>query len=440
MKMEPHTIEHMATQLITHYDHPAQFEPMMPSEALSRPLYEKASDLMLAGKSLAGLAMAHPRSEIRALLRSMNSYYTNLMEGEHTRPSEIEEALQADFSGNAKLARRQRLAVSHIQTEQECESSIDRMRERGEDATRWLYSTEALEWLHDRLFSGLSTDELTQSDGTVVSPGHIRTRHVAVGVHHPPIAKSLPAFLDRWSSFYGGMRRGDVAVAGLAASHHRLAWIHPFQDGNGRVARLHTHLVLHAMGITGGLWSPLRGFARTEYRYKALLHAADNHRAGDLDGRGNLTQMGLLAWMDYVLDVCIDQVALMGQQLDIQGMSDRIAAALTFDETTAKTGVRMEALRPLHYLFATQAELTRAEFRTMTGLGDRVATSTLSALIQQGYLATDSAYGPVRFAVPRHALRFYFPALWPEAEKDAALVEGDRHGDAPVPHRAKRRS
>ena len=44
----------------------------------------------------------------------------------------------------------------------------------------------------------------------------------------------------------------------------------------------------------------------------------------------------------------------MGKQLDIQGMSDRIAAALTFDETIAKTGVRLEALRPLHYLFAAQ--------------------------------------------------------------------------------------
>ena len=440
MTRESHIISHMATQSIAHYDHPAQFEPLMPSEALSRPLYEKASDLMLAGKSLAGLAMAHPRSEIRALLRSMNSYYTNLMEGEHTRPSEIEEALHADFTGNAKLARRQRLAVSHIHTEQECEETLGEAIEDKDEAVRWLYSSEALEWLHDRLFDGLSTDELSQSDGTVMAPGCLRTRHVAIGAHHAPIASSLDVFLNRWASFYGGMRRGDVAVAGLMAAHHRLAWVHPFQDGNGRVARLHTHLVLHTMGITGGLWSPLRGFARTQEQYRTLLHEADNHRAGDLDGRGNLTQKGLVAWMDYALDVCLDQVKFMSKQLDIQGMSDRIAAALTFDETTAKTGVRLEALRPLHYLFATQSELSRADFRTMTGLGDRVATSTLSALIRQGYLATDSAYGAVRFAVPRHALRFYFPALWPEAEKDAALVEGGRHGDAPVPHRPKRRS
>jgi hypothetical protein len=56
----------------------------------------------------------------------------------------------------------------------------------------------------------------------------------------------------------------------------------------------------------------------------------------------------------------------------------------------------------------------------MTGLGDRVATGLVSALLREGYLATDSAYGALRFAIPRHALRFYFPALWPEAEAEAA--------------------
>lgn len=70
-----------------------------------------------------------------------------------------------------------------------------------------------------------------------------------------------------------------------------------------------------------------------------------------------------------------------------------------------------EALLPLHCLFATQPELGRANFKAMTGLGERVATSTVSTLLQRGFLATDSLYGSLRFAVPRHALQFYFPAL-----------------------------
>ena len=73
-------------------------------------------------------------------------------------------------------------------------------------------------------------------------------------------------------------------------------------------------------------------------------------------------------------------------------------------------------LRALHYLFATQADLERADFKAMLGLGDRLATAQVSALLKRGLLASDSPYGKLRFGVTQHALRFYFPGLWPEAE------------------------
>jgi hypothetical protein len=123
--------------------------------------------------------------------------------------------------------------------------------------------------------------------------------------------------------------------------------------------------------------------------------------------------------------MCIDQVEFMGRQMDVRGMRDRVSAALSFEESIVRSGVRSEALAPLHYLFATQAQLGRAEFKAMTGLGERVATGMLSALLRRGFLASDTPYGDVRFAVPRHALRFYFPALWPEAEQDQALLQAE---------------
>ena len=256
-----------------------------------------------------------------------------------------------------------------------------------------------------------------------MTPGEFRQRQVAVGRHEAPTPDSLPLFLTRWSDVYGQVRRGEAAIVALAASHHRLAWVHPFVDGNGRVIRLHTHLLLHSIGLTNGLWSPLRGFARSETQYKALLQAADEHRWGDLDGRGNLTQAGLVDWILYTLNLCIDQVEFMTKQLDINGMRGRIEAALAFEAGSLKSGVRPEAIMPLHYLFATQTEMGRADFKMMLGLGDRVATEAISALLRRGFLSTDSPYGKLRFAVPHHALRFYFPALWPEAEQDEAFLE-----------------
>ena len=105
-------------------------------------------------------------------------------------------------------------------------------------------------------------------------------------------------------------KSGFARIASICSKHAAELqapwWMHPFLDGNGRVARLHTHVLLHSWGLTNGLWSPLRGFARTESRYKSLLQAADEHRRGDLDGRGNLTQAGLVEWIRYTLEVCID--------------------------------------------------------------------------------------------------------------------------------------
>jgi len=408
-------------QIIRHYDAPHQFEPLLPEERFLVPLLEKASDLTRAATAFGTTAVA--QSDLRVLLRAMNSFYTNRIEGEHTRPADIERALQEDFSGNADVARRQRLALAHIRAEEYCEETLDEAAVSGQQVVRELYSPDRLLWLHRQLFEGLGAEDLTLADGTVLVPGELRTRQVAVGMHEPPPASALSRFIARWAEVYGAVRRGELSLVAAAAAHHRLAWMHPFLDGNGRVARLHTHLLMHAMGFTRGLWSPVRGFARSEERYKAMLHAADEHRRGDLDGRGNLTQQGLVEWIAYTLDVCIDQVQFMRSQLDLGGMQDRIQAALTFDAHATASGVRVEALRPLHYLFVTQGELPRADFKAMTGLGERTATDLLSALLRNGYLASESAYGRLKFAVPRHALRFYFPNLWPEAERDADMLQ-----------------
>jgi len=409
----------MKSQKIACYDAPQHFEPLMPGALKLEPLLELAGDLVRESASLGAAAAPAARSELRALLRSMNSYYTNRIEGEHTRPSDIERALLQDYSGDADLARRQRLAVAHIATEQQCEERLDGMLAENRDAVpRWLYSAECVQWLHERLFSGLGDDDLRLADSSLMVPGRFRERQVAVGQHEAPLHTALDAFVSRWAQFYGSVRRGEASIVAAMASHHRLAWVHPFADGNGRVCRLHTHLVLHAAGLTHGLWSPLRGFARSQARYKQLLQAADEHRQGDLDGRGNLTEAGFVAWIGYALETCLDQARFMRQMLDVADIQSRIDAALTFEQSARQSGVRREALRPLHYLFVTQAELARADFKAMTGLGDRLATGLVSALISRGFLRSDTPYGKLRFAVPQHALRFYFPNLWPEAEAE----------------------
>ena len=392
------------------FDDPAQMEPLLPGEHRLGGLLEQAHDLVRSADQLAGKCQPGALDGLRGLLRAMNSYYSNRIESQHTLPVEIEQALRNEYSADADKARRQRLALAHMATEQAMERHW----------TNWgasaVWSGQMVRDIHQDLFARLDDTDRALPEGGPLQPGVLRDRDVSVGRHVAPSCAAVPAFLERWGSFYAQVRRGEMRVLAVAASHQRLAWIHPFRDGNGRVARLHTHLALGHMGLTNGLWSPLRGFARSQDAYYARLAAADEARAGDLDGRGNLSDKALCEWMGYVLALCLDQVSFMTSLLNLANMKERIAACLSFEEKVVRQGVRTEALRALHYLFAAQGEVERADFKAMLGLGDRLATAQVTALLNRGLLISDSPYGKLRFGVPQHALRFYFPGLWPEAE------------------------
>ena len=407
----------MLATMVTLYDSAHQFEPLMPSESAQQPLLAQAHDLARAALQLAGTPVP---AELRRLLRGMNSYYSNRIEGQHTRPFEIEQALRQDFSADRELAARQRLAVAHIDAEIALEA-----RYSGSEGAQRLYGVDALTDVHRELFGRLPASDLFTPEGEAILPGRLRQRDVSVGRHVAPAFTAVPALLERWGDVYRGTRRGEAALLALAAAHQRLGWVHPFVDGNGRVMRLHTHAMLAALGYTGGLWSPLRGFARSTDRYCALLAAADEPRGSDLDGRGNLGQQALVDWIGYVLSVCQDQVAFMAALLNLGDMERRIAACLVYEEHTLRSGVRLAALRPLHYLFATDSALERGEFKAMLGLGERTAGTVLKALLNRRLVTSGSPQGPLRFGLPLQALRFYFPKLWPEAEAEAEADDGD---------------
>ena len=402
-------------------DHPDQLEPLLPSERAMEPVLEKAHDLRAESARLAGACPPDVSQELTRMLRAMNSYYSNKIEGEHTRPLEIEQALSQAFSNDAEKARLQRLAVAHIETE--------RWIHEQPLATQTLYSVPALKDIHRHLFSQLdAADRFVQlhgvegqvTDQVAVVPGELRQRNVAVRRHVAPAWEALPELLQRWSSVYGTARRGELQIVAAAAAHHRLVWIHPFYDGNGRAARLHSLAVLRSLDLTSGLWSPLRGLARSGDAYAEKLANADMPRMGDLDGRGQRSQRMLVEWIDFFLDVCLDQVRFMTRLLNLKDMENRLGALLAHEEKVVRRGIRMEALRPLHYLFATQGELGRGDFASMTALGERAATTLIARLVDAGLLVSDTPRGKVRFGVPMAGLRFLFPGLWPEAEADVA--------------------
>lgn len=138
-------------------------------------------------------------------------------------------------------------------------------------------------------------------------------------MHIAPAASHLTSFLDRFKNVYDGqsLKQIDQIIA-VAASHHRLAWIHPFLDGNGRVTRLFTHRYFIKARIDGhGMWTVSRGFALNREAYVSALAEADSHRESDYDGRGNLSNKGLCDFCAYFLDTALGQIGYMSSLLEL---------------------------------------------------------------------------------------------------------------------------
>lgn len=390
------------------YDSVTQFEPLLPQTGINE-LLEIAQNITEAAFQLRRALHPITQQTLCALLREMNSYYSNKIEGHSTHPINIARGLTKDFSSEPEIAKLQRLALAHIEAEIEIENLINQQSDFSP------FSTEGIKQIHAALYGKLSLQDRTTEDGIIVVPGAFRTVDVKVGQHVAATPDSLPHFLHRYEQFYKTPASWDKQLIMIGAAHHRLTWVHPFIDGNGRVARLATHAALYR-DFTSGLWSICRGLAKTQTEYYMKLMAADAARKGDLDGRGNLTDKGLFDFCHYFLTVCLDQLNFMNHMLGFDTIKQRITALLIYRSQEDKQ-IRVEAALPLHYLF-TSGQLTRAEFKQMTGLGDKVAQTLLSRLLQMGLVKSDTPLGPVRFGLPLDALQFYFPNLYPEASAE----------------------
>ena len=230
----------------------------------------------------------------------MNCYYPNLIEGHNTHPRDIDRALHRDYATESKRRALQLEAVAHIELQQ----AID----EGRDPAVEPASLEYTLWLHNEFCSRL-TDELLWVEDPAsarsihMEPGTLRNGEVTVGQHLPPASSALPAFLARFERAYNPKYLSKTRqVIAAAAAHHRFLWIHPFYDGNGRVARLMSHAMLKRVCIGSGLWSTARGLARNVTRYKSLLMAADEPRRNALGGRGALSQVALIEFYQFFLE------------------------------------------------------------------------------------------------------------------------------------------
>jgi Fic family protein len=381
-------------------------EPLMPALG-NKELEDMAMELAKKGSALA--ATLHPivRNSIGALVRSMNCYYSNLIEGHETHPRDIDKALSGMLSTDQKQRNLQLEAKAHIEVQQLIDEGHSPVIKP---------STNFMQWAHYEFCSRLPEEMLWVTNPDTgeklqLVPGKFREAEVAVGRHAPPLAENLERFMRRFEEAYDPDKLSQVQqVIAIAASHHRLVWIHPFLDGNGRVVRLFSHAWLLDTGIGSSLWSVSRGLARNVDEYKARLMAADSLRKGDLDGRGNLSHSELVNFCRFFLKAAIDQIDFMSSLIDTENVLTRMN--IHIQEEVALKRLPKGSFSLLREAWL-RGEFKRGQAAEITGYKERAARDILTTLLAKEYLVSDNERGPVRLAFPLEAIERWLPKLYP---------------------------
>ncbi len=381
-------------------------EPLFPEDR-HIDLEDLAFELVTVSSSLAGQMNSTVSESVGELVRSMNCYYSNLIEGHNTVPRDIERALAHDYSSNPKKRNLQLEAVAHI--------SLQEKIDRGLDENAEPTSVTYLRWLHRDFCSKLPPEMLRAENPETgeqmeVIPGEIRQHGVAVGIHIPPHGDQLQQCLVRFEEAYEKPASKLKKTIHIAAAHHRFLWIHPFLDGNGRVARLMAHAMFKRLGVGSSLWSVSRGLARNAGEYKALLMAADERRENDYDGRGALSERALTNFCRFFLTVSIDQVRFMQALLDPPNLLRRIEL---YCRDEAEAGRLPRAALTILREAMVRGEVERGSVPALINLQERAARKVTSSLLEKRLLLSNGPRSPLRLGFPVEAVERWFPALYP---------------------------
>lgn len=378
-------------------------QPMLIPDSATAKFYDLVLELTEKSTSFRSSLLEGMQENLANMIRSMNCYYSNLIEGHNTHPLEIEKALKKDFNHDIEKRNLQLEAVAHIQTQK----WIDEGGLKGKTLL-----IKSICEIHKKFYEELP-EELSRIDyngrQVRIIPGELRNKDVQVGNHIAVDYQLVGKFLEHFSDTYNQLSKAQL-ILNSAAIHHRFLWIHPFLDGNGRVARLLNYSLFLETLNTSGLWSVARGLARNTSTYKALLANCDLSRRNDLDGRGNLSLEALEEFTSFFLKTCIDQVDFMAGLMQAKNLKSRIL--LWAKEAIESGDLPVQSFRLMEILLY-KGEIFRSEVSEILNLSSRHSRRILSILLKKEIIEAKNTKAPFRLNFPIYLSARWMPGLFP---------------------------
>lgn len=143
------------------------------------------------------------------------------------------------------------------------------------------------------------------------TPGAYRLGFVSISgsKHQPPAPTDVLDHMTQVVDFANDQVPSHKQLLQVALAHHAFLWVHPFGNGNGRVARLLSYWMLVRLGFsrpgTPRTVNPTAVFGADRDGYYDTLEAADAMSDG-----------GLIAWCSFVLQGIRDDLARMSRLTD----------------------------------------------------------------------------------------------------------------------------
>lgn len=375
-----------------------------------------AETVCIESAKLSSMHNQHVFNAIKELLRKVNSYYSNKIESEGTHPIDIERAMKQDFEKDEHKRNLQNLSLSYIEVQRYIE-----VLSQNESSN--FYSKGQILDIHNQFYSKDKMLPFLQirtdgKDYMEMKSGVLREDNVVIGRHIAPPFEKLDSLLNEYESFYKiypYMTQSTKLIYAMAA-HHRLTWIHPFLDGNGRTSRLVLDGSLYHMKLEGyGLWNISRGLARDTKGYHEYLSQADMVRQGNLDGRGALSTKGFKEYVKFMLDTALDQIEFMNKNLKLDTLTSRIDNFVEFSQKNmyGESNVLPKYSELLLRALLVDGEIPRGKVKDIIGREAKTASTLIRKLIDLEYIESDTSKSPIRIKFNSFFASKIFPELIP---------------------------
>ena len=278
----------------------------LPSISLDMPLMDSIIELeRLRYRRLMGTTHPNIFYQLKAVFHILESIGSARIEGNNTTV--------VDYIESTKINNQPQIPFGNQDDIRQIENGEKAMQYIEANIDTLEINKHFLRELHVITMSGLDPNR----EGSR-NMGKFRMENVKINKssHIPPDYNQVESLIDELLEFVNKDDSSKYNLLKIAIAHHRFVWIHPFDNGNGRVVRLLTYALLLKLNIFykhERIVNPTAVFCSDRQMYYNYLSKADTG-----------TDEGLIEWIQYVLSGLKIEIEKVDKLLDYNYLSNGI--------------------------------------------------------------------------------------------------------------------